>query len=91
MKKLFLIAISAFALSSCTEQQRAKEFGGDMTINLPKGEKLVNVTWKGEADIWYLTRPMTSTDSVQTYTFHQEKGSTISFSGNGTVTLIESK
>jgi hypothetical protein len=68
----------------------AKSFGGSTTVNLPSGQKLV-LTWKDEADICYLTRPMTATDTPQTYTFTQDKGSLIHLTGNGVITIIESK
>ena len=50
MKKVLLfIALSGIiSLSSCTENQRARTFGGDMTIRLKAGEKLMMATWKGE-------------------------------------------
>lgn len=86
-----IILIIIMGATSCTDNQRAKSFGGTSTINLPAGEKLVTVTWKGEADIWYLTRPMKSTDSVETYYFHQDKGAVLNITGNGEVILIESK
>jgi len=86
-----IILIIIFGAASCTDNQRAKSFGGTSTINLPAGEKLVTVTWKGEADIWYLTRPMKSTDSVETYYFHQDKGAMLNITGNGEVILKESK
>ena len=91
MKKIFFAAFAILALASCTDNQRAKNYGGTYTIDLPKGEKLVNVTWKGESDIWYLTRPMTATDSAVTYTFRQDKGALITIYGNGQVILKESK
>jgi hypothetical protein len=59
MKKV----ISALILSliiicgGCTAQQRAKQFGGTITIDLPPNQKLVVATWK-DMDLWYLTRPM---------------------------------
>ena len=86
-----IILLIILGATSCTDNQRAKSFGGTSTINLPAGEKLVTVTWKGEADIWYLTRPMKSTDSVETYYFHQDKGAMLNITGNGEVILIESK
>jgi hypothetical protein len=88
MKKLFFSAI-AFSLlfSSCTENERAKNFGGNTTIDLPKGEKLVNVTWK-EDELWYLTRPMTAADSAVNYTFREKSSFGV---WEGTVTLKESK
>ena len=57
MKKYLFLLIALVAMSSCTENQRARAYGGKMTIELPKGEKLVNATWK-EANLFYLTEPM---------------------------------
>ena len=91
MKKILILFVAMITLASCSDQERAKYYGGNTTIDLPKGEKLVTVTWKDEADIWYLTKPMTVNDSAETYTFHQSKGDIVSFTGNGTITLIESK
>lgn len=58
-------------LNSCTDNSRVKNWGGEATLNLPAGQKLVNVTWK-ESQLWYLSRPMKSTDSAETYYFHEE-------------------
>ncbi len=87
MKKLFAIALVAISLASCTENSRVKNWGGEGTINLPKGQKLVNVTWK-ESQIWYLTRPMDSTDVAETYSFHEESSYGVM---EGTYTIVESK
>ena len=91
MKRFLILASLALTLASCTVQQRAKSFGGTAVIELPAGEKLVNVTWKGEADIWYLTRPMGVKDSVETYTFRQEKGAVFNLTGDGEVIIKETK
>ena len=56
MKKLFLL-FALVAMCSCTQNQMARSYGGKMTIELPKGEKLINATWK-EANLFYLTEPM---------------------------------
>lgn len=48
-KKLLIVALVAGLLPtlfSCTENQRARQFGGTITIELPPGEKLVMATWK---------------------------------------------
>jgi hypothetical protein len=71
MKKLFAIALVAISLASCTQNSRVKNWGGEGTLNLPKGQKLVTVTWK-ESQLWYLTRPMNSTDVAETYQFREE-------------------
>lgn len=83
MKKgILAILVLASALTSCTENER-----GTATVNLPQGQKLVNIAWK-QNQIWYLTRPMYFTDSAETYTFQKE--SSYGFM-EGTVVLKESK
>jgi hypothetical protein len=72
MKKTILSIITVgFLMVSCTQNERVKSWGGEGTINLPKGRKLVNATWKGD-QIWYLTRPMNSKDVAETYQFQEE-------------------
>ena len=55
MKKLILaVALIAIA-TSCTENSRARKWGGTEEITLNKNEVLINVTWKGD-QMWVLTR-----------------------------------
>ncbi len=65
------ISVCLLTIISCTENSKAKNYGGKAELELPVGEKLVNVTWKDE-DLWYLTRPMMPTDTACTYTFSEE-------------------
>lgn len=71
MKKLILLSILLIGLSSCTENTRVKTWGGKGKLELPKGQKLINVTWK-ETELWYLTKNMTENDSAETYYFQEE-------------------
>lgn len=87
MKKLFILAIAAIAFTSCTENQRAKSFGGTANVNLEPNRKLVTVTWK-EDQIWYLTRPMDSSEKAETYKFQEESSWGMI---EGTVVISESK
>jgi hypothetical protein len=87
MKKMLLAIGMIVMLGSCTENSRVKSFGGEGTINLPKGRKLVNVTWK-ENQVWYLTRPMNSTDVAETYQFHEESSWGMV---EGTYNIVETK
>ena len=87
MKKVFLAILMGVMVTSCTENERVKSFGGEGTINLPKGRKLVTVTWK-ESQVWYLTRPMNSADSAETYQFQEESSWGVV---EGTYNIIESK
>lgn len=73
MKKLFLVLVFVIAMVGCTENQRAKNFGGKSTVQLEQGQKLVNATWK-EDNLWLLTREMRPGETAETYKF-QEKSS----------------
>jgi hypothetical protein len=56
MKRILIIASVAVAfLASCTDNQRARQFGGTETVDIPEGRILVNCTWK-EEDLWILTK-----------------------------------
>ena len=73
MKKLFIVAIAAISLVSCTENQRARSFGGTEVINLEAGTRVVNVTWKGkDASLWILTKK--DTTKATTYYFTEKSG-----------------
>lgn len=72
MRKILLCLVVLIAsLTSCTENQRARQFGGTITIELPPGEKLVMATWK-ETDLFYLTEPMDSNYVPKTKTFRED-------------------
>jgi hypothetical protein len=87
MKKIVLSLILLVSLASCTENARVKSFGGEGTLNLPKGKKLVTVTWK-DTELWYLTRSMDSTDVAETYQFHEESSFGVI---EGTSNIIDTK
>jgi hypothetical protein len=90
MKKLYIgivLVLLLATMAGCTEQQRAKKWGGDYTVELPAGQKLVNVTFK-DSDLWYLTRPMTEEDKAETYTFQEDSTWGVM---EGTVTIKEHK
>ena len=88
MKKIiFLSMVAALAMTSCTQNEMAKEYGGIIKVDLPPHEKLVNVTWK-DADLWYLTRPMKDGEQAETYTLREQ--STYGLM-QGTVILQETK
>jgi hypothetical protein len=87
MKKLFLVIGVILMLGSCTENTRVKQWGGEGTINLPKGRKLVTVTWKGD-QVWYLTKPMNSSDVAETYQFQEESSWGLI---EGTYNIVETK
>lgn len=91
MKRILLLLALVIGVSilaaSCTENSRAKKWGGTAEVTLPKGQKLVTATWKGES-LWYLTRPMHEGEIAETYKFHE-----VSSFGmvEGTYVIVETK
>jgi hypothetical protein len=86
--KLFICMILlTIGVTACTENQRAKNYGGSMTVDLPKGYRLVSASWKGE-DLWYTVEPMPSF-----YAPHQSLMIEESSLGlkSGTVVFVETK
>lgn len=81
-----LIVSIVLVLFACTENTRARRWGGNASIELPKGQKLLNVTWKDNNSLWYLVRPFKPGETPETYTF-QESSSYGIF--EGTVVLVE--
>lgn len=66
------MAIASLAtIVSCTENSRAKSFGGTMTIDIPQGNKLVSATWK-EDQLWYLYRPARAGEKPETSTLRED-------------------
>ncbi len=56
-----------------------------MTINLEKGEKLVNVTWK-DADMWILTRAIREGEREEIYKFTEKSTFGVM---QGEITIVE--
>ncbi len=69
MKKLFVIAIAALSLASCTDNERARRFGGTEEVELKPNEVVLNVTWK-ENEMWICTK-----DTVSGVVYFREKSS----------------
>lgn len=86
MKKILFILVCIFCLVSC-DQYVSRELGGNTTIKLEPGERLVECTWKN-ADLWYLVEPMDSDYTPKTKIF---KESSMLGVLSGQVTFIESR
>lgn len=86
MKKIIagiILAAGIVTLSGC--QSAARNFGGDMTLELDPGLKLEEITWK-EDSLWYLTRPMREGEIPETHVFKQSSEWGVI---EGSVTVIE--
>lgn len=92
MKKRLIIFAAvlglAVGLTGCTKQTMTREFGGSMTIDLDKGQKLEEITWKDEDSLWILTKPMTDDDIAETHTFKESSAYGLI---EGEITIIEHK
>ena len=87
MKKILFCLFTVFCLASC-EQYISRELGGNVTIKLQPCEKLVEATWKDDANLWYLVEPMDSDYVPKTKVF---KESSLFGVMQGSVTFVESK
>lgn len=69
MKKTVIALLGIIALSSCTENQRARSFGGTEEVKLKPNEVVLNVTWKAE-EMWICTK-----DTLTNTVYFREKSS----------------
>ena len=67
MKKLLIVLVSALTLASCTDNERARRFGGTEEIALKRNEVVLNVTWK-ENEMWICTE-----DTISGVVYFREK------------------
>lgn len=68
MKKL-IISLFALTLLSCTDNSRARNFGGTEIVNLEPNEVFINSTWK-DNNLWITTH-----DTVDNVYFMRERSS----------------
>lgn len=71
MKKLIILFTIIVICSGCSKNKLAVAFGGTMTIVLPKGEKLMSATWRGD-NLYYLTEPMPKEYKPKTKIFREK-------------------
>lgn len=87
MKKIaaIILCLSAILLTGCTQNERAKHFGGTLAIDAPAGKTVVNMTWK-ENQLWiqYRDRRADEKPSVNTFKEYSSFGLM-----EGTVTVTE--
>lgn len=89
MNKLITLSIvlsTIFIFSGCNAIQRS--FGGNITLHVNKGQKVVYAGWTHDHSIDVLTKPMSSSDQPEVYTLQEHSNFGLL---NTTVTIIESK
>lgn len=68
LNRVFIISVIIWLLPGCNSL--TKQGFGAMSIDLPCNQRLLNVTWKGEAaDLWIHTRPMQPDEQPIVHTF----------------------
>lgn len=87
MKRIIFILTMVFLLTSCTENSRARNYGGTAKLEVPCGERVTNITWKGD-ELWYSTLPMEEGYVPKTHSFREESSFGVI---QGKYLLIESK
>jgi hypothetical protein len=69
--RVLLLLMLLVVSSACTENARARNFGGTVTLEIPCGMKVGNITWKKSA-LWYSTSPMPKGYKPVTHVFQEE-------------------
>ena len=67
MKKILITTLTLITLASCTENQRARTFGGTEKVSLKPNEIVLNVTWKKD-EMWICTK-----DTLTNTVYFREK------------------
>ena len=84
--KLFaLLVLATVALTGCTDNIRARKWGGKSTQPLPPGQKVVMASFK-DSDLWILTRPMRSNEVAEVYVYRETSAWGVF---QGEVTIVE--
>ena len=94
--RLFVcLAITApiFIMSACAEEKKIEEtkYEGheEKVIRLPACTKLISISWKND-NLWYLTRPLHTGETPETYNLKKEIGFSVPTLGDVPVAFIES-
>ena len=73
------------AVTACTKNEMAKNYGGAVTYDLKPGQKFVNATWKDD-NLWIITEARTDSVPPRTYVMTEKSSYGV---WCGTVTIVE--
>jgi len=68
---LMAICLITIVIMSCTQNQRAKQWGGTAYYSIPADKEFVFATWK-ESDLWIVTKPREVGHEPKVYTMTEE-------------------
>lgn len=83
---MFPLMVAVLLLTSC-ENLVTRNFGGSQTIELEKGQRLIEITFK-DNDLWILTEPMDSDYVPKNKTFYEDSNLGVM---QGKITIVESR
>jgi uncharacterized lipoprotein YajG len=87
---LKLTALIAILFLTACDNTMTKKFGGKMTVELEKDQKLVNVSWKSSgkdaSSLWLLTRVRKADEQPETYKYIEKSTFGVL---EGVVTIVE--
>jgi hypothetical protein len=87
--KAVVCGTAILSMTAC-DNTIAKKFGGTMTVELEKGQKLVNCSWKSGKNegtsLWLLTRARKEGETPDTYKYTEKSTFGVL---EGTVTIVE--
>ena len=87
---LKLAALMAILSLTACDNEIAKNFGGKMSVELEKDQKLVNVSWKtsgqNASSLWLLTRDRKADEQPETYKYIEKSTYGVL---EGVVTIVE--
>ena len=67
-----ILGVCASLLATgCTDNVRAKAYGGTAYVDLPPNTQLVTATWK-DAELWYLYTDRPQDQKPKTYTLREQ-------------------
>lgn len=68
---VFGYLITGTSITGCTENSRAKKYGGTAFVDLPEKTKFVFATWKDD-QLWYAYRPARQGELPETTTLQEQ-------------------
>lgn len=70
---ILVLLICIFLFSSCTSTG-CLSLGGKTELDLPEGEKLLDISWQSNSDLWILITAREENEKPKTYYFYQWGG-----------------
>jgi hypothetical protein len=85
MKNIIKLTALMTVLTLCSCNRLAKHYGGKMTVEVEKDQKVVNSSWKGDS-LWILTRARKTDEQPETFKYVEKSTYGVL---EGVVTIIE--